>query len=501
MSTQIHDAVYCPDVDSARVRGALVSMTGFAPLQRGQYGSVSTNDVFAITGTDALRAETFRQIDNSVRLLVFRKQRIDEYTSAGANDAVGTGYSASTTGWDAAAWGNSIYACNKLDATQVSTGTTFAAVGDDCPKARYIAANINFVMLADTDDGADDLPDQVWWSALQNPTEWTPSIATQAGKVRLLDAPGPIKQLVAFRDLFVAFKEDAIFVGEYIGPPFMFQWRVVSSRIGLSSPNAVCELDNRLYFAHMSGIYEFDGAELRNVGLPVWPSIRIAFGNDAPPYGTGMGGTGEGYEATAIDLLRMTGDDHEGVLWLSCYRIHALSGDYQCVLFGYNVRSQKWARLDALPGLSELPQVLVNTTQSDMRAFLGAAMNAQARAWYVDAYLSDLRYPDAWGNDLPGQITTAVEGDPQKSSDALRIYVRCLYGSDSAPFSGGTIYGYANEQRTVGSQTATCVLNAELDCFDGRLSAKYKMVTLVGDRAKSCILAGVGIDYPLMSAR
>jgi hypothetical protein len=513
MSIQIVDATYVPDLDGARIPGALIGMTGFAPLQRGPYGSVSANDVFQVLGVDVLRAQTFRQVDDSVRLLVFSKEKIHEYTTAGVRTERGSGYSASTTDWDAAAWGNNIYACNKLDATQVSTGAAFAAVGDDCPKARYIAANVNFVMLADTHDGSDDLSDQVWWSALQNPTEWTPAIATQAGKVRLLDAPGPIKQLVAFRDLFVAFKESSVFVGEYVGPPYIFQWRMVSSRIGLSAPNGVVELDDKLYWVHTSGIYQWDGNTLQNIGLPVWQSILNQFGHNGYPAEAEIPSPGAGFVATSIGQLRLAADDVDGVVWLSCYAQKLLDSTYNVFMWGYNARTNKWATVGAAGISGVTPQPWVTTTHADMRAFLATTMPAQARVWYLDnrangsdggvslSTLRDLRYPDAWGSDITGSVSTAAQGTPERSTDAMRVYARCLPGSDAAPFSACTLYGYVNESRSLGTQTATCVLNAELDSFDGRLSTRFKLANLVGTRNKWCLLAGIGIEYPQTGGR
>ncbi len=508
MSIQIADANYVPDLDAARIAGGLIGMTGFAPLQRGPYGSVSTQDVFGVPAGDTLHAETFRQVNNSVRFLAFRKQNIDQFDKDGTKTNYGTAYSASTTGWSAAAWGNNIYACNYLDATQVSTGTNFAAVGDDCPKARYVCSNVNFVMLADTDDGVDQFSDQVWWSALQDPTEWTPAIATQCGKVRLLDAPGPIRQLVAYRDMFIAFKENAIFVGEYVGPPFIFQWRMVSSRIGLSAPNGVVELDDALFFVHTSGVYKWDGAQLTNVGLPVWQTILNQFGHNSSQTAGGAGDMptpGTGYVATDASMIRLVGDDVEGVVWLSCYTQTVLDSTYNAFLYGYNARTNKWASLGSTAIAAISPQVLVTTTHSDMRTFLDENMPTQARVWYVNnaasSYLRDLRYPDAWGNDITGSVSTAVQGTLERSTDAMRIYARCLSGSDAAPFSTATIYGYANEQRNLGAQTAACVLNSELESFDGRLSARFKLAYLVGTRNKWCLLAGVGLEYPQTGSR
>ena len=121
----IFEANYAPDIDTSwNVNpGTLVGMDGFAPMPSRAYGSVGINDWMTnITGTDVLEARMFRQIDNSVRLLLFRVSDIDEYSTGGSRTNRGTAYSAATTAWDATAWGNQIIAVNYLNAPQSSTG-------------------------------------------------------------------------------------------------------------------------------------------------------------------------------------------------------------------------------------------------------------------------------------------------------------------------------------------------------------------------------------------
>ena len=120
--------------------GACTAMAKLVQRQDGMlqtfvsdYQAQSSSFGFSLTGSDHLHAEVFAQTDATSRFLTFRKQDIDEYSSAGVRTNRGTGYNAATTAWSAAAWGNQIIACNYLDATQSSTGAGFSGLGGSAP--------------------------------------------------------------------------------------------------------------------------------------------------------------------------------------------------------------------------------------------------------------------------------------------------------------------------------------------------------------------------------
>jgi len=246
---------------------------------------------------------------------------------------------------------------------------------------------------------------------------------------------------------------------------------------------------------------------LQNIGLPVFQTFlnTFAFTNmrvtGTPP----VGETG-----TPLSMVRAVADDIEGVVWFSCYTgTINLANRKRLYAFGYNARTQKWAATGVVTYAynADEPQPWLTTTHADMRTYLGADFPSQARVWYLDNWgsapkLKDLRYPDAWDSTrLPGSVAMAPEGTYDRSTDAMRVYARCLPGSDATPFSTCTLYGYSNAQRNVGTQTANCTLNSELESFDGRLSARFKLAYLVGASAKWCILDGVGLEYPQTGSR
>ncbi len=489
MPTQIADAVYCPDLDTTKIPGAIIDMSRWAPLQSGFYGSSSIENRYSVTAVCTL-AKTFPQINGTVRFLVFSDTNIDEYNATGTKTNRGTGYTSNLT-WSAAQWGDQIIATNYADVIQSSTGAGFTALGGTPPKARLIAANLNFVMLAGTNDGSTAYADEVFWSGLQSPAVWTPGLASQCGRIRLLDAPGPIRQLVAFRDKFYAFKENSIFVGEYVGPPFIFQWRLVSSRIGACGfwNQGVVECDDKLWFAHASGFYQFDGNQLVNVGTPAWRTILNTVG-----YG---GNPKTGTTGAPIGQMRVAADDLEGIVWLMGY---VISGAYYIpYTWGLNVRTGKWGAHGINDGDFDPYSTWVQTSHSDMRTFLSTSANVTGRVWrisnaYPTSYFHEIRYPNAW--NTVGSFTTGLAGSGEGSSTITGLQYRIVSGSSASPFASCTFNGYASETMLTNAQTATATVNTDLERFDGRLSSRYLSATVTGTVDKTCILAGFGLEVP-----
>lgn len=499
---QYVDVAYAPDIDTAWSRnpGTLTEINAFAPLQSGHYGSVGTIGLgFSITGSDHLIAQTFRQVNGSVRLLTFRQQNIDEYDSSGTRTNRGTGYSSSTTMWSSVAWGNQIIATNYYDSPQSSTGAGFSALSGSPPKARMVAANINFVMFADVDDGGSNVySDMVWWSGIRNPTTWTPAQATQAGNIRLLDVPGPIRALVAFGNRFVAFKDNAILVGDYIGVPYVFRWQVVSARIGCVGQNAVCELDGKLYFAHTSGFYEFDGQNIRPIGLGVNQTFLFESG-----YLTFSGIADPTYTARGISYTQAVADDIEGVVWFTANNTTS-GGAETFVIFGYNARSGKWGRhavVAAATAATSSP--LIKATTSDIQAFWATAGvgNRNVRMWAIwnDGAGTTIRailYPYITTDSAPSSFTTGFWGESDSAGQNSQIYLRHVSPTTTTLATGDVTGTALGQPRESGGTTITTptTYNTELAALQHTMNARYRRISAsyaVGSRVR---LGGIALS-------
>lgn len=476
----VYPLTYAPYLDTnwAANPGACTAMEFLVPMQNGHLQGVDKDNTgFALTGSDHLHAEIFTQTSGSGRFLTFRVQNIDEYSTGGVRTNRGTGYNASTSDWSVTAVGNQIIACNYLDAIQSSTGAGFSAIGGGAPKARRIASNVNFVMLADVDDGGSNVfADMVWWSGIRNPNTYTPSQATQAGRVRLLDAPGPIKDVVSYGDKFVAFKENSIFVGQYIGPPYVFSWRLITNTIGLSYPKAVTECDGRLYFAHVSGVYSFDGQQIRNIGQGVWAP--------AESYST-------------ADPIKMRADDLQGNVFIGVHAAVVSGGTtYWLYVYAYNVRTGIWTRIGNIcVGDTGAPQQpIVYGTTSEYRSFISTWAVFTGFAWIDNAASAKVAFLTGGSvlNDSAATFTTGKIGLNDEVGVVTRVYPRFV-GTLTNLVSTAYVFGYKDESAS-STGSATLSWNTNIGSLDGMLAAKYKSVALTSGTGVIIDMAGIGMD-------
>ena len=488
MSVQIVPVTYAPDLDNAWsvAPGALVSVTNFVPLQNGTYGSCGWTDLgWTITGSDQVSAYLIRKVDGTVRCFVNRATNIDEYDYAGTRTNRATGLT-STADWSMCAQGNAVIACSIDNATQVSTGAGFAALGGGSPKAAHCASNRGFVMLANTDTSGD----QVWWSALYNYASFTPSIATEAGNTRLLEAPGPITALIAYRDGFVAFKDNALFVAEYVGPNYIWDWRIMSNRIGCVGDKAVVECDGKLYFMHRSGFYEFDGANLRNIGLPLFNAFLSWFGHiTIPGYGT--------FNQTSIALSKVqtAADEIEGTVTFKHSYVYTLTGKYFDAYYTYNVRSQKWGYVSG-NGSGDTNQILVRASAADFDDFKGSHLSARFLMIQTVSAATTLQYAKypAVTTNAGAAFTTGVIGSPDSSGTLYRFHWRTLAGTDNDTGVTITANTYSSENRNLSLGTITGSVNTEMDYGDILTSSRFRRINLTWQNGKAVVLGGVGLE-------
>lgn len=176
------------------------------------------------------------------------------------------GYSGGGFQWTFATFGNVALAINPNTALQAQTNPpsgAFAAVSG-APKAQVVVVcgdpNASFAMCFNYTSGANTYHDGVFWSALGDYTDWTPSIATECGNIRLTDINGNFVAAVPYRGGVVAFKTNAMYLGTYVGGAAVWAWQRISADVGCIGPYAVCEADDVLWFVDASGLWTFDGS-------------------------------------------------------------------------------------------------------------------------------------------------------------------------------------------------------------------------------------------------
>lgn len=494
---QITPLRYAPDEDTAWLAnpGACSWLNGFAPMNRGSYGTVGTaawiGSSGGISGGDVLHAQLFRKVAGTVRLLVFRDQNIDEYDNAATRTNQGFGYSASTTDWTAASWGDQVIATNYYDPVQSSTGSSFSDLAGTPPKARLVAANELHVMLADYDDGTNQYADGYASSALMNPTSWTASTANQSARNRLYSPPGPIRALVPWKNKsFVAFKDNSVHLIEYVGGDLVFTARTLSASIGCHSAHGVVALGEVIYFYHSSGFWAWDGSNFVDVGKSVINKFNQYAGYT--PYADTYSPM-TSYSGPA--KVQAVADDIENLV-VFCVTAFASTSLYQWT-FALNTATGKWGRWMEHSGAVANDIRYIAGSTADAQTFKS---NSAARLpyIYVGASSSSAKYfgyplaRSALYYEYTGpSIETGMIGDYDIVRMVDGVYVRDLQNGQQ--FSVEVDGLSAENWTSIGG--ATGVANTELMRFDLRVPGKFHKVTITPTASTACEIAGIGISY------
>ena len=132
---------------------------------------------------------------------------------------------------------------------------------------KSIAAFRTFLVGLNWQIGGTEYPNLVKWSteaaALNPPNSWEESDATlDAGEYQLTDTPGKIIDGLPYGDSFLIYKEDSIYIMNFVGTPYIFSFKLLSPTIGLLSKNAVAEYEGGHFFIGNSDCYVTNGQQV-----------------------------------------------------------------------------------------------------------------------------------------------------------------------------------------------------------------------------------------------
>jgi hypothetical protein len=154
---------------------------------------------------------------------------------------------------------------NPIQYIAAYTGSNFADLSADAPKAKYIAVVRDFVMTAYTNDPTDgNKPYRVRWSGIGDHTSWAISAATQADFQDIADM-GDVTGLVG-GEYATILLEKGIVRASYIGSPLIFQFDKLETIRGCKVPGSVCNVGHSVFFLADDGFYMFDGEKSVPIG-------------------------------------------------------------------------------------------------------------------------------------------------------------------------------------------------------------------------------------------
>ena len=194
---------------------------------------------------------------------------------AGSTTTSDDDYGANTSSrrWTATNLNGLVVATNGFDTPQMwplssgipSTATPFREL-QNWPanaKCKSIRAFRTFLVGLNWDRDNQE-PRLVKWSTEASygspPSTWDETDATlDAGEYELSDTPGDIIDGLPLGDSFLIYKEDSIYVMNYVGTPYIFSFKLLSPTVGALSKEAIKEFDGGHFFIGNSDCYVCNG--------------------------------------------------------------------------------------------------------------------------------------------------------------------------------------------------------------------------------------------------
>lgn len=268
---------FMPDADPT-TPGVITDCTNIIPTLKGMKAAPSATASTDALGSEARSGAVVRLLDDSFRVFAATQTDLYELTSGTTwTDRYATTLTGSSTSFHSfCQFGDVTIAVNLVDSTLKSTGSgvAFTALAG-APKAKFCESVAGFVMMAYYNDGS-AYNDGWFCSGYQDYTTWTPSVTTQCASGRLYDTPGPITGLKKLGQNAVIFKNRSMYLGQYIGPPIIWSWTLVSDSIGAPSQGAVVSINTALAWVGENDFYMFDGSQPVSIG----DGIKEWFFND-----------------------------------------------------------------------------------------------------------------------------------------------------------------------------------------------------------------------------
>lgn len=276
---------FSPDADPA-TPGIIADCTNLIPCLNGMEGGPSAvSSGVAALDSACMGAVVTANLAAERRVLAGTTSGLYELSSGAWVDV--TRASPYTGGvdsrWSFAQFGNSVIATNRADEMQRSTGAgvDFADIAG-APKAEIIFPVGAQIMALNVNDGTEK-PDGWHCCSLNDETDWTTSITTQAASGRLVASPGPILAGAKLGEYAVAYKAKSIYVGRYVGAPSVWDWlQVPGGDAGCIGKNALCDLGGVHFIVGDDNIWLFDGT--RPVPLADNQVRYWFFENSSPQY-------------------------------------------------------------------------------------------------------------------------------------------------------------------------------------------------------------------------
>jgi hypothetical protein len=107
--------------------------------------------------------------------------------------------------------------------------------------------------------GGTSTPRLIQWSASEDNTNWTPAVTNQAGSLTLAGT-GPLLALTQIGNELIVIGKNEVYVGRYLGPPYVYGFDRVGDNNGLLSANSLVTTARFAMWASARNFWLYDGS-------------------------------------------------------------------------------------------------------------------------------------------------------------------------------------------------------------------------------------------------
>lgn len=317
---------FSPDAEPTSP-GVMTDVVNMVPDEKGMKGAPTpvTPSGVPVLAAKCIGSALTTKLADFRRFFAGTSTKLYELVAGAWVDQSSTAYSGGVdTRWSFAQFGDSTLAANLADTIQRSAGSGAFAAISGAPKAKIIFAVQGFVMALHTSDaGFGDNPDRWWCSAVFDDTDWTPSVTTQSATGRLVSTQGRLTAGGKLGDYAVAYKERAIYLGQYVGPPVVWDWQEIpGGEAGCVGQEAWCDMGGVHFIVGMDNFWIFDGSRPTKIGNGV---VRDWFFSQSNP--------------TYRYRTRCTYDKQNNLVWVLFPSLNSTEPDKALV---YHTVTQQW---------------------------------------------------------------------------------------------------------------------------------------------------------------
>jgi len=162
--------------------------------------------------------------------------------------------------YDTSSAGRAVLVSGLSGATSVPTTTTLSIIS--FPDRHLLSLGADPISSSGNID-----PMQVRWSTQEDFTIWKPTITNTAGDQRLEVGTKIVGAVSAKEETFIA-TDEAVYGMTFIGPPFVFAFRLLATNCGAGGKNVLLAVDNRVYWMGKSNFFLYDGT-VKDLPCPV----------------------------------------------------------------------------------------------------------------------------------------------------------------------------------------------------------------------------------------